>query len=290
MSVSPTAYISTWTGPSGYHCVYQKSNHLTAPWIALGKATNLMESVTITALYSNAFFRVSGPSPQYTGARNCTGCHDQVHNTEVLTPHAGAFTNAQFVAARRADQQFPPAPASTVGYGLPTGFVSQSKTPQLAGVQCENCHGPAGNHAANPDDFTVVPRVEIAATVCGGCHTGPMQPTYEEWNTSGHAAVVPDALQAMASSTNNISSCGRCHSGSVRLALINGQNPIALTNDLNVAITCAVCHDPHSRPTRTSGPGPQSPLLDQPFFTVHLGRVHQRVRGEHEHQYLRPVP
>ena len=60
-------------------------------------------------------------------------------------------------------------PCHTVGYHLPTGFANQSATPQLAGVQCENCHGPAANHAANPIDPTAIPRVEVAATLCGGC-------------------------------------------------------------------------------------------------------------------------
>lgn len=236
----------TWDGPSGYYQVYQKSNRLTAPWVALGKATNLVRYAVITKLYSNAFFRVSGPSPQYIGDQACAGCHDNIRNTDLKTRHARAFTNTTFTVVNR-----------TVGYLLPGGFISQAATPQLAGVQCENCHGPAANHAANENDPTVRPRVELAATVCGGCHTGPMHPTYEEWNTSGHAAVVPDALLAMSSSTTNISSCGRCHSGSVRLALINRQNPVALTNDLDVAITCAVCHDPHqtnSNPAQLSNP------------------------------------
>ena len=142
-------------------------------------------------------------------------------------------------------------------------------------MQCENCHGPAANHAANPDDPTVVPQVEIAATVCGGCHTGPMQPTYEEWKTSGHAAVVPDALQTMSSSTNNISSCGRCHSGSVRLALIDGQNPVALTNDLNVAITCAVCHDPHS--TNANPAQLRNPLSSTNYFSLATSDVFTNI-------------
>ena len=225
----------TWDGPSGYYQVYQKSNRLNAPWVALGKATNLVRNAVITKLYSNAFFRVSGPTPAYIGAQACAGCHDNIRTTELKTRHARAFTNTTFVVANR-----------TVGYLLPGGFINEAATPQLAGVQCENCHGPAANHAANENDPTVRPRVELAATVCGGCHTGSQHPTYGEWNSSGHAAVVPDALQAMSSSTTNISSCGRCHSGSVRLALINGQNPLTLTNDLDVAVTCAVCHDPHS--------------------------------------------
>ncbi|MGA2786917.1 MAG: cytochrome c family protein [Verrucomicrobiota bacterium] len=264
----------TWDGPSGYYQVYQKSNNLLAPWVALGKATNLVRYAVVTKLYSNAFFRVSGPSSQYIGAQACAGCHDNIRATELKTPHAGAFTNTYFVAAG-GQTNSSCLPCHTVGYGLPTGFVSQSKTPQLAGVQCENCHGPAGNHQANQDDLTVVPRVEIAATVCGGCHTGPMNPTYEDWTASGHAAVVPDALQTMSASTNNISSCGRCHSGSVRLALINGQNPIALTNDLNVAITCAVCHDPHS--TNANPAQVRNPLHSTNYFSLSTSDVFTNV-------------
>ncbi|MGA3143525.1 MAG: multiheme c-type cytochrome [Verrucomicrobiota bacterium] len=240
----------TWDGPSGYYQVYQKSNSLLAPWVALGKATNLVRYAVITKFYSNAFFRVSGPAPKYAGSKVCLTCHLSICQYVTNTPHASAFSSPAFKAAGGQTNSLC-LPCHTVGYGLPTGFSFTNKNgvfsyaTNLAGVQCENCHGPAANHAAATDDPTVVPQVEIAATVCGGCHTGPMQPTYEEWNTSGHAAVVPDALQTMSSSTTNISSCGRCHSGSVRLALINGQNPLTLTNDLDVAITCAVCHDPH---------------------------------------------
>ena len=145
----------------------------------------------------------------------------------------------------------------TVGYELPTGFTNATRTPQLEGVQCENCHGPAANHAANPGDPTVVPRVELAAQVCGGCHSAQLTPAsvvtrhplgfgFEDWSTSPHGAVVPDVLQSMASSASSISSCGRCHSGSAREAFLEGENPsTTLTNDFNVAITCAVCHDAH---------------------------------------------
>ena len=222
----------TWDGPSGYYQVYQKSNRLTAPWVALGKATNLLRYAVITKLYSNASFRVSGPSPQYIGDQACAGCHDNIRNTELKTRHARAFTNTTFVAANR-----------TVGYRLPSGFISVAATPQLAGVQCENCHGPAANHAANEIDPTVRPRVELAATVCGGCHTGPMHPTYEEWKSSEHAQVDEEVLATMNSSTDNLSGCGRCHSGSVRLSLLKN-DPLPV-GDADVPIVCVVCHDPH---------------------------------------------
>jgi hypothetical protein len=237
----------TWDGPSGYYQLYQKSNSLGAAWVAFGKPTNLMRYAVVSKLFNNGFFRVSGPSPLYAGAPTCADCHQNIYQTQTNTPHAMAFQSLQAVG------QYTNADClacHTVGYGLPTGFIYTNGmflNTYLEGVQCENCHGPAGNHAANPADPTVVPRVELAAQVCGGCHSGPQTPTYDEWSTSGHATVTPDALAVINSSTNNINGCGVCHSGSVRLALIQGENPaVTLTNDVDVAITCAVCHDPHA--------------------------------------------
>jgi hypothetical protein len=247
----------TWDGPSGYYQVYQKSNSFSAPWVALDQATNLARHAAITKLYSNAFFRVSGPAPKYAGVKVCVTCHSGICRYETNTPHASAFSSKEF-AAQGGQTNTLCLPCHSVGYGLPTGFSLTNKNgifsyaTNLAGVQCENCHGPAANHAAATDDPTVVPRVEIAATVCGGCHSASHTaftnaPTFEEWSSSGHAAVVPEALQAMNSSTNNIRSCGVCHSGSARLALISGVNPaVTLTKDYDVPITCAVCHDPHA--------------------------------------------
>lgn len=173
--------------------------------------------------------------------------------TQTNTPHAQALASLQ-----RIHQDTNPTclPCHTVGFGLKSGFTNSLQTPQLTGVQCENCHGPAGNHAANPAFSPAIPRVEMAAQVCGGCHSASLTPaevvahhpvgfSFEDWSASPHGAVVPDVLQSMAASSGNINNCGRCHSGSAREALLEGENPLALTNDYNVAITCAVCHDAH---------------------------------------------
>ena len=241
----------SWDGPAGYYQVFQKSNGLKSAWLALGKATNLARTASITKIYSNAFFRVAGPAPKYAGSAVCISCHLGVCRYETNTPHASAFSSATFRAAG-GQTNAACLPCHTVGYGLTTGFVNATATPLLGGVQCENCHGPAANHAASEDDPTVRPRVEIAATVCGGCHRASHTsytnaPTFEQWSASEHAAIPADALAVMAASTNNITSCGVCHSGSARLALIKGLNPAAtVANDYNLPITCAVCHDPHA--------------------------------------------
>ena len=257
ISRTTNGFALTWDGPSGYYQLLQKSNSLSAAWVALGKATNLVRTASVTTIYTDAFFRVSGPAPKYAGYKVCITCHANECRYETNTPHAGAFTSVNFKVLGGQTNSSCLA-CHTVGYGLTTGFNFTNKNgnfsyaTNLAGVQCENCHGPAANHAASEDDPTVRPRVELAATVCGGCHTASHTaytnaPTFEEWSASGHAAVVPDVLTVMGAATNNIASCGACHSGSARLALIGGTNPSSsLTNDFNVAITCAVCHDPHA--------------------------------------------
>lgn len=216
--------------------LYRKGLLTDHAWQPVG-GPNLTRRATITAIQSNAFFRVSGPQPRYAGSQACIECHEGIHTTEMDTRHAHAFETLKL-----AQQQGNAAclPCHTVGYGLPSGFVNETATPWLAGVQCENCHGPAANHAANEDDLTARPRVELAATVCGGCHTGSHQPTFDEWKTSGHAEVVEDM-----NPSRRISNCGRCHSGSARLSLLKNE-PLPV-GDANVGIVCATCHDPHRR-------------------------------------------
>jgi hypothetical protein len=237
----------SWDGPSGYYQLYQRLGLTTGTWQKLG-GPNFSRSTNIIALQSSAFFKVAGPQPRYAGSQACMECHEGIHQTESNTRHAEAFVNPRFIAQGGQTNSSCLA-CHTVGFGLPSGFISKNSTPHLAGVQCESCHGPAGNHAANEMDLTVRPRVELAGEVCGGCHNeGSHRPVFEQWKTSGHFSVVEDM-----NPSSRINSCGRCHSGSSRLALINGENPsITVSNDANVGITCAVCHDPHANRTWTN--------------------------------------
>jgi hypothetical protein len=227
----------TWDGPSGYYQLFAKTNLADPNWRALGARTNLTRRQVVLGATSNALFRILGPAPHYAGAQACVECHQDIHDTVMGTLHAQAFSALQQI---NQDKNPSCLPCHTVGYGNPTGFISATATPRLEGVQCENCHGPSANHAANPDDPTVRPRLEIAAEMCGGCHTGVHQPTYEEWHSSPHSTVVEDMNPA-----NRIDSCGRCHSGSARWTLIEGR-PLPV-GDANIGIVCINCHEPHSK-------------------------------------------
>lgn len=56
------------------------------------------------------------------------------------------------------------------GYEQDGGFLDNELTPEMAGVQCEECHGPGSNHVNNPAGEPAkskVPGVEIGRK----CHT-----------------------------------------------------------------------------------------------------------------------
>jgi protein-arginine kinase activator protein McsA len=231
MQLATNHVIVTWDGPSGYYQLFEKPE-LSGSWKPLGGNTNISRRAVLPLVYSNAMFRVSGPGPSYVGSQACLEFHTGIHKNVQATEHAQAF---KVLKAGGQDKNSSCLPCHTVGYGLPTGFVSEAQTPQLAGVQCESCHGPAGNHAANPDDVAVRPRAEVASTVCGGCHTGSQQPTFEEWSASEHAEVAEPDLDA--------NSCGRCHLGPVRIAMLKGQ--AVPQNEHTLGVVCATCHLPH---------------------------------------------
>jgi len=264
----------SWYGPAGYYQLYYKVGLKSPAWQAAG-GFNLTNNATITSLYSNAFFRVLGPTPQYAGVTVCGECHADVHDSILLTPHAAAFTNALF-AVQGGQTNSSCLPCHTVGAGLPTGFVNLAATPNLAGVQCENCHGPAAAHAANPGDPTVVPRVELSGAMCGGCHNTQFVPAsatpyhpgiYEEWNTSAHRSVV-SIVKTLFTTANGpsvyVPSCGRCHSATVREALLDNDPLPDGVEAGAVGIACATCHEPHAQNVFTNvlnGVLPNSPNL-----------------------------
>ena len=123
------------------------------------------------------------------------------------------------------------------------GYTNQSQTPQLANVQCENCHGCGGKHVSNPSQNPML--VPLEAELCGSCHQGFHHPTYEQWSNSRHAV----ALETIENHPFGNDSCLICHSAEAILA--TGQKVVLAQLTTVVAknsITCAACHDPHGSP------------------------------------------
>lgn len=103
---------------------------------------------------------------QYVGASRCRVCHLPQAKSWQETRMAKAFELLKPGVAAEAKTAHKLDPAKdytkdgtclachTTGYGQPGGFVSLEKTPNLAGIQCEACHGP-GQDYLKPGKMTL---------------------------------------------------------------------------------------------------------------------------------------
>lgn len=244
-----------WSGLGGPYKVQRRASATEGTWTSLGDPTT-DTSMSVDKDGPLNFFRVEGPRPDYVGESVCRGCHPAVHDGWAATVHRGALDTLKRIGQGGNASCLP---CHTVGFGLFGGFVSEQATPRLAGVQCENCHGPAGAHVSDPGNLLVRPVVSLASMTCGGCHTDFHHPTYDEWLHAGHAEVIEDVGSGFLNSDVNAAdarmrSCGSCHSGAVRLALLEGAEkndpkPQMPSGDhaAHTGITCAVCHTAHEK-------------------------------------------
>ncbi len=181
-------------------------------------------------------------SSTYVGVDFCRICHTsttgipQVYDGWNTTRHSDAFNRKllpQILNASGNDSSVRSClPCHTAGYGK-GGYVNYNTTPQLANIQCENCHGAGGKHDVEAN---------VSSRVCGECHIGVRRPTIDEWESSGHAQSL---LRIKGRKAATYSACLRCHSADYRLS----KNPAAIpdaTNTTKYGVTCAVCHDSHS--------------------------------------------
>jgi len=100
--------------------------------------------------------------PKYIGADKCKMCHPDQHKSWAKTAHARAFDLLKIVAQEKNEQCLT---CHVTGSGR-GGFSDEGSTPGLAGVTCEACHGPGGDHNGDKTKIVRVP----PATVCAACH------------------------------------------------------------------------------------------------------------------------
>ena len=187
-------------------------------------------------------------TPFYRGAAYCATCHNGGTGGDQYSSwsghaHATALESlADIGQAANANCTV----CHTVGtYGIApdtlhtiaNGGFDETTVHRLAGVQCENCHGPGSEHPQS--DFGSV-AITMEPGMCGSCHTDEHHPTYDEWLTSGHSGII--------TSPATRASCVKCHNGLFADEYLDdpegftapGSNPTE-----TAAIVCASCHDPH---------------------------------------------
>jgi predicted CXXCH cytochrome family protein len=186
-----------------------------------------------------------GYSNVETGLTVCGNCHVTQHNQWTQTAHAGAFGAAASLAPAQAQVCAVCHGVSHIGNDAttPGGFPATGHA-RFQDVQCESCHGPGEAHVRNPDGGTaaaMLARVNAGIDMngtCTECHSGFHHPFVEEWAVSGHGRVITAPAGNPA--------CSGCHEGKAALNAFGVLSEYQERNQAgHLAITCAVCHDPH---------------------------------------------
>jgi cytochrome c5 len=126
----------------------------------------------------------------YVGNSKCRLCHRNFFLGRKNDPHDHAMES---LIAEGQDKNSHCLMCHSTGHGTPTGFEDMEKTPRLANVQCEGCHGPGNVHIALAKDksrndvkrFTGggflagEDNPQILRKMCTSCHT-------DRWNRSYH--------------------------------------------------------------------------------------------------------
>ncbi len=162
-------------------------------------------------------------SPYY--ASFCISCHTTGYDTSA---NNNGFDDREFV--------FP----DTLYPGVfDTMLVKYPDAMKLARIQCESCHGPGSDHFGNTSDSRMVKT--LAAGNCAWCHDSGTHHVYPyQWDVSRHAN------PRYAAYAGRRAGCAPCHSGAGFVEFVeNGKQPLSEAPPVT-AITCAVCHDPHS--------------------------------------------
>lgn len=119
--------------------------------------------------------RTCSPPPQagdrYVGSAECQVCHSEAYEVWQKTKHALAMTTLN-KAGKQCDWGC--IACHTVGFERPGGFCRLQDIKPFENVGCENCHGPGGQHVANPENKSLWGgrfSPKAGAEVCATCHT-----------------------------------------------------------------------------------------------------------------------
>lgn len=166
---------------------------------------------------------------------------------------------------------------STLATGNWSALLAVPRLGQLAGIQCESCHGPQNGGVNGPHDTVsnvdTASRDSWSSAPCATCHQeSPSYSTVSQWTASAHADLSLAVTAGSVEQSPNAPHCGRCHSAQGFARYVSGlshgyyafltsdglplgaANTVATSSELTLVglgkatvqpATCVACHDPH---------------------------------------------
>jgi hypothetical protein len=118
----------------------------------------------------------------YAGAQACRECHEKAYVAWEKSGHAHAIETLKKEGNEYNRECLR---CHVTGFRIDRGFVNLLRTPQLANVQCEACHGRSVDHVNNPQ--TIHPGVgslqkfrrRVSRNFCLRCHTKENSPNFK---------------------------------------------------------------------------------------------------------------
>ena len=146
---------------------------------------DLYRQMVIQADLLHRIKRIPTPSgSSYVGNESCQKCHKEEYSLWRETSHSRAY----LTLIRRGYESDPECViCHTTGYGEISGFEDYQRTPSLANVGCEACHGPRRRHVENP---SLEKYARVKEEKCRECHTLEKSPgfNYEVfWGRISHS-------------------------------------------------------------------------------------------------------
>jgi predicted CXXCH cytochrome family protein len=110
---------------------------------------------------------------RFAGSASCASCHSVAYHTWATSAHRMSLHDLD---SQHHGRDPDCVGCHVVGLASTYGFRSELKTPQLANVGCESCHGPALAHAQSP---LKVRLPKLNAQVCLSCHRPDNSPKFD---------------------------------------------------------------------------------------------------------------
>ncbi|WP_435006533.1 multiheme c-type cytochrome [Tundrisphaera lichenicola] len=135
----------------------------------------VLKSVGVVENFPRRANNAGSPGATYVGAETCKSCHPKTFDKWASTKHARAF-EALLTPKRNREYDAECISCHTTGFKYESGWISAEQTPYLKGNQCENCHGPASLHIAEPDNLVYRKPMAMSAELadsngfCINCH------------------------------------------------------------------------------------------------------------------------